>query len=203
MSDHYYSTVYDHIKNYNNCHYASAKDITNKRNFVNPIYNKIDEINEVKYQNYSKDHYYSTVNDNNIDNNSDYASARYIRKSLNSINDKVEYKKLQLQQSKISNSIYNKLIRGKKRVSETDKYKLPIGWVEMYDSVTKKKYYACKITKHTQWLHPGIPLGTIMENGIPYGWEEEIDYETGEKYYINHVGKFTTWDKPGKSLFLV
>ena len=73
----------------------------------------------------------------------------------------------------------------------------------MYDSVTKKKYYACNITKHTQWLHPGIPLGTIMENGIPYGWEKQIDNETGDPYYINHVGKFTTWDKPSKSLFLV
>ena len=57
MSDHYYSTVYDHI---NNSHYASAKDLTNKRNFVNPIYNTIDEIKEVKYQN------------NNIDDNSNY-----------------------------------------------------------------------------------------------------------------------------------
>ena len=38
-----------------------------------------------------------------------------IRKSLNSLNDKVEYQKLQLQQSKISNEIYNKLIREKKQ----------------------------------------------------------------------------------------
>ena len=75
---------------------------------------------------------------------------------------------------------------------------LPYGWVELFDSKSGKPYYLCKITKHTQWLNPTIPLGKIMQNGLPYGWEKEKDPISGEYYYINHVVKFTTWNPPIK-----
>ena len=78
------------------------------------------------------------------------------------------------------------------------KYKLPDDWVELYDEETDKKYYACLTTKHTQWLHPSIPIGTMMDNGLPYGWDYKIDPRTNEKYFINHVGRFTTWKPPVK-----
>ena len=28
-------------------------------------------------------------------------------------------------------------------------------WIELIELKTKKPYYACLTTKHTQWLHPG------------------------------------------------
>ena len=77
-------------------------------------------------------------------------------------------------------------------------YKLPKDWIELIEPETKKPYYACLTTKHTQWLHPGIPLGTIMPNGLPYGWDYKIDPITKKKYYINHVGRFNTWSPPIK-----
>ena len=88
-----------------------------------------------------------------------------------------------------NNNLYNRLLR---------EYKLPYGWVELFDNSSKKFYYACKITKHTQWLHPGIPIGTIMPNGLPYGWDIGFDKESNSVYYINHVGRFNTWNPPVK-----
>ena len=92
----------------------------------------------------------------------------------------------------LSNNIYNKLNR------ENTKYKLPDDWRELYDKKTGKKYYACITTKHTQWLHPCIPIGTMMKNNLPYGWDYDIDPKTNDIYYINHVGRFTTWSPPVK-----
>jgi hypothetical protein len=86
-------------------------------------------------------------------------------------------------------SIYSKLNR---------KYKLPKGWVELFDTKTNKVYYACNITKHTQWLHPNIPIGIMMSNGLPYGWDIGFDKETNKVYYINNVGRFNTWNPPIK-----
>ena len=88
-----------------------------------------------------------------------------------------------------STSIYSKLNRN---------YELPKGWVELFDTKTNKIYYACKITKHTQWLHPKIPIGTMMPNGLPYGWDIGFDKETNKVYYINNVGRFNTWNPPIK-----
>ena len=80
----------------------------------------------------------------------------------------------------------------------TNKYKLPDDWIELVDKESGKHYYACLTTRHTQWLHPSIPIGTMMENGLPYGWDYNIDPQTNEKYYINHVGRFNTWKPPVK-----
>ena len=76
------------------------------------------------------------------------------------------------------------------------KYPLPKGWLELEDD-RGKKYYACTYTKHTQWLHPGIPIGTPMPNGLTYGWDKDFD-EDGAEYYINHVGRFNTRNPPVK-----
>ena len=63
---------------------------------------------------------------------------------------------------------------------------LPPGWFEALDPQTGKVYYCHTPTESTQWLHPGIPVGTIMPNGIPYGWDTAFDKKTGERYWINH-----------------
>jgi hypothetical protein len=100
--------------------------------------------------------------------------------------------------SPIENSINSiKLINNPTYIS-SDKYKLPDNWLELYDEKTGKHFYACLTTKHTQWLHPSIPIGTNMPNGLPYGWESKIDPKTNKQYYINHVGRFTTWEPPLK-----
>lgn len=77
-------------------------------------------------------------------------------------------------------------------------YKLPDGWIEL-KTPKGKPYYACIATKHTQWLHPGIPVGTMMGNGLPYGWEKAFDEKTGREYYICHVGRFNTTSPPVKN----
>ena len=78
------------------------------------------------------------------------------------------------------------------------KYKLPKDWIELFDEESQKPYYACLLTKHTQWLHPGIPIGTMMENGLPYGWDTEYDPITKQNYFINHLGRYNTWSPPIK-----
>ena len=76
-----------------------------------------------------------------------------------------------------------------------DNIPLPKGWKEL---TTKdgRKYYGCVDTKHTQWLHPAIPIGTLMSNGLPYGWEKKIDPKTNKEYFVCHVGRFNTWSPP-------
>ena len=112
--------------------------------------------------------------------------SKYKIKSKNSgIN---EYSKLQLNKN-LENNKYSKLER---------KDDLPEGWIKLIDDISQKYNYACKITKHTQWLNPTIPIGKIMENGLPYGWEKEYDENSNRYYYINHVGRFTTWNPPIK-----
>ena len=76
-----------------------------------------------------------------------------------------------------------------------DKWPLPEGWKELV-APNGKKYYACYITKHCQWLHPAIPIGTPMSNGLPYGWEKAVEPETNREYFICHVGRFNTWNPP-------
>ena len=73
-------------------------------------------------------------------------------------------------------------------------YELPKNWVRL-TAPNGKYYYACKTTKHTQWLHPKIPIGTMMPNGLPYGWEKGTTRD-GQVYYINHVGRFNTKKPP-------
>lgn len=87
-------------------------------------------------------------------------------------------------------NIYNTLNR--------NKYKLPKDWIELFDEESQKPYYACLLTKHTQWLHPGIPIGTMMENGLPYGWDVDYDPNSKQNYFINHLGRYTTWSPPIK-----
>lgn len=73
---------------------------------------------------------------------------------------------------------------------------LPPGWFEALDPETGKIYYCHTPTESTQWLHPGIPVGTIMPNGIPYGWDTAFDKKTGARYWINHIKEYNTWVKP-------
>ena len=73
-------------------------------------------------------------------------------------------------------------------------YELPNDWVQLV-APNGKYYYACKTTKHTQWLHPKIPIGTMMPNGLPYGWGKGTARD-GQVYYINHVGRFNTINPP-------
>jgi hypothetical protein len=73
---------------------------------------------------------------------------------------------------------------------------LPNGWFEALDPETGKIYYCHTPTETTQWLHPGIPIGTIMPNGIPYGWDTAFDKKTGVRYWINHIAGYNTWVKP-------
>ena len=83
-------------------------------------------------------------------------------------------------------NIYSKLSRD---------IKLPEGWIELIYEETNKKYYGCTITRHTQWLHPCIPIGKIMPNGLPHGWEKDYD-KNGKVYYINHVDRFNRYEPP-------
>ena len=76
-----------------------------------------------------------------------------------------------------------------------DKWPLPEGWKELV-APNGKKYYACYITKHTQWLHPAIPVGIPMSNGLPYGWEKAVEPKTNREYFICHVGRFNTLSPP-------
>ena len=106
----------------------------------------------------------------------------------------------------IRDSNYSKLDRSSEDTTRSEpnnyntldpvKYPLPDGWVELKDE-RGKKYYVCLYTKHTQWLHPNIPIGTPMPNGLTYGWDKDVD-EHGEEYYINHVGRFNTRKPPVK-----
>jgi uncharacterized protein (UPF0297 family) len=73
---------------------------------------------------------------------------------------------------------------------------LPPEWFEALDPETGKIYYCHILTETTQWLHPGIPVGTIMPNGIPYGWDTAFDKNTGTRYWINHIKEYNTWVKP-------
>jgi len=105
-----------------------------------------------------------------------------------------------------SNNIYNKLdketkinIKSNNIYSKLNKEnKLPNDWIELIDPISRKKYYSCKTTKHTQWLNPTIPIGRMMSNGLPYGWDKEYDADSNRYYYINHVGRFNTWSPPIK-----
>ena len=74
-------------------------------------------------------------------------------------------------------------------------FKLPDNWFELTTN-NGKKYYACITSRHTQWLHPRIPIGIIMPNGLPYGWDKNIDIDSGKVYYSNHIDKFNTWNHP-------
>ena len=73
---------------------------------------------------------------------------------------------------------------------------LPPGWFESLDEETGKLFYSHEPTRTTQWLHPGIPIGTIMPNGIPYGWDTTFDRKTGKRYWINHIKGYNTWETP-------
>jgi hypothetical protein len=90
----------------------------------------------------------------------------------------------------LNNPIYKSISLTKSNIT------LPKGWKKIYDNNTKRYFYACNITKHTQWLNPIIPIDKIMPNNLPYAWEEKLDVESGNYYYINHVAKYTTWFQP-------
>jgi hypothetical protein len=98
------------------------------------------------------------------------------------------YSRLNSNSNSNSNNIYSQLNKN---------VKLPEGWIELVDEETNRKYYACTITKHTQWLHPCIPVGEMMPNGLPYGWDKDYD-ENGQVFYINHVGRFNSYKPPVK-----
>lgn len=73
---------------------------------------------------------------------------------------------------------------------------LPPDWFECLDPESGKLYYACSKNKTTQWLHPCIPVGTMMPNGIPYGWDVAYEKTTGTRYWINHVESYNTLENP-------
>lgn len=73
---------------------------------------------------------------------------------------------------------------------------LPPNWFECLDSESGKLYYACNKDKTTQWLHPCIPIGTLMPNGIPYGWDVAYEKTTGMRYWINHIEGYNTFLNP-------
>ena len=73
---------------------------------------------------------------------------------------------------------------------------LPPNWFECLDPESGKLYYACNKDKTTQWLHPCIPIGTLMPNGIPYGWDVAYEKTTGMRYWINHVEGYNTFVNP-------
>ena len=73
---------------------------------------------------------------------------------------------------------------------------LPPNWFECLDSESGKLYYACNKDKTTQWLHPCIPIGTLMPNGIPYGWDVAYEKTTGMRYWINHIEGYNTFVNP-------
>ena len=80
------------------------------------------------------------------------------------------------------------------RLFDENRWPLPPGWTRLYDA-DGKAYYACSMTRHTQWLHPSIPIGTPWKNNLSYGWEKDTTPD-GQLYYINHVGRFTTFQPP-------
>jgi hypothetical protein len=92
-------------------------------------------------------------------------------------------------------NIYTNILLNKNK-SHINNYILPDNWIKLFDKKTGNYYYVCKITKHTQWLHPSIPIGTLMDNGLPYGWNYKYDFISKKKYYINHISKFNTWISP-------
>jgi hypothetical protein len=73
---------------------------------------------------------------------------------------------------------------------------LPPNWFECLDPESGKLFYACSKNKTTQWLHPCIPIGTLMPNGIPYGWDVAYEKTTGMRYWINHVEGYNTFVNP-------
>lgn len=73
---------------------------------------------------------------------------------------------------------------------------LPPNWFECLDPESGKLYYACNKDKTTQWLHPCIPIGTLMPNGIPYGWDVAYEKTTGMRYWINHIEGYNTFVNP-------
>ena len=148
----------------------------NKRSFNNPIY----DIQNITLHN---NPLYKSMDSISLNNNNYNTLSRnnYNYSKLKTFNEDNIYENLDIVKNKVKN-----------------KYKLPNDWVELLDPETGKYYYACLTTKHTQWLHPSIPIGTIMDNGLPYGWDYKIDPKTNEKYFINHVGRFTTWKPPIK-----
>ena len=150
------------------------------RCFKNPIY---DDINITMHNNplYKSLDSISQNNNNNNYNTLSRDNNNYSKLKLKTFNEDNIYENLDILKNKVNN-----------------KYKLPDDWIELLDEESGKYYYACLTTKHTQWLHPSIPIGTIMDNGLPYGWDYKIDPKTNEKYFINHVGRFTTWKPPVK-----
>lgn len=152
------------------------------RTYFNDIY---EELNENTYDLDLAD------NDNSISDilkQSNYYIANNLKSKKSKNSEINEYSKLQLNKNSENNK-YSKLER---------KDNLPEGWIKLFDNITQKYYYACTITKHTQWLNPTIPIGKMMKNGLPYGWEKEYDENSNRYYYINHVGRFTTWNPPIK-----
>ena len=147
-------------------------DNLKNRSFENPIY---DDYNSL----------YNTLNKDNNKLNKDNYQYNILNRNNNN------YNKLKIFNE---DNIYQDI-----NISNNNsKYKLPDDWIELIDEDSGKYYYACLTTKHTQWLHPSIPIGTIMENGLPYGWDCNIDPITNKKYYVNHVGRFNTWKPPVK-----
>ena len=86
--------------------------------------------------------------------------------------------------------IYDTLIK-----QNIEELPLPEGWSAL-KTEDGRTYYSCQTTRHTQWLHPSIPVGTIMPNGLPYGWEKGVHPSTGKEYYICHLGRYNTWSPP-------
>lgn len=132
---------------------------------------------------------YDFINNHNVKKNPLYLSADdNIYSTINQTDNN----------DNIYSEIYEDFSYKKNRDLLRKHLKLPKGWRRLYDPKSKKFYFACKYTKHTQWLDPTIPIDKIMENKLPYYWEEEWDDCEKKYYYINHLDKYTTWIKPNK-----
>ena len=141
---------------------------------------------------YYKNEFYETIDPMGISSSNILKSSKYYDENTHKKN---YYNKLEIDHN--NKNIYNKLEK-KEELEELQLEELPEGWIKLFDENLGKYYYACCITKHTQWLNPTIPIGKMMPNGLPYGWEKEWDKDSNRYYYINHVGRFTTWSPPLK-----
>eukprot|EP01083_Nonionella_stella_P164715 546056_1 len=61
-------------------------------------------------------------------------------------------------------------------------------WVAVWDSNSRRKYYANMTTKETSWSPPAVWSGQE--------WIAVLDSNSGRKYYANMTTKETSWSPP-------
>eukprot|EP00039_Didymoeca_costata_P006576 m.91487 g.91487 ORF g.91487 m.91487 type:complete len:1003 (+) comp13305_c0_seq4:196-3204(+) len=70
---------------------------------------------------------------------------------------------------------------------------LPMGW-EMRVNSEGRTYFACHVTRHTQWEDPRRPAA-IATTALPPGWEIRTTAD-GRQYFVDHNTKTTTFKDP-------